>query len=335
MQIERATARDRQELLDFLLGVFRRGNPKHPPFEDIYPDLFLEDDEVLGRHAVIREEGRIVSCVGTYLVPMQVGGCRVLTAGLGQVATAPESRGRGYMTALISHELDRCRAEGAALSWLGGRRDRYSHFGFDCACLLFDYRLDSHSLHTIPRNRTVSHVDATAPGAITPELFAKRERMADTALVPYDIFRLQMTRLFFHFELWSATPDGASEPDAWAIIDTQNNRIEEWWGSTDGRLEIAAEYASGHPGPYRLESPCDKEMNGILRNHCVTCGPQSRTVAVLNARLLLEALAPFVPAGFTVPPEVANDGPALTRLLLGPGRDTAELPFYMPHIFHV
>ena len=61
MNIEHATARDRRELLDFLLGVFRAARPDHPPFEDIYPDLFLEDDEVLGRHAVIREEGRIVA----------------------------------------------------------------------------------------------------------------------------------------------------------------------------------------------------------------------------------------------------------------------------------
>ena len=54
MKIEHATARDRSELLSFLLGVFRAARPDHPPFEDIYPDLFLEDDEVLGRHAVIR-----------------------------------------------------------------------------------------------------------------------------------------------------------------------------------------------------------------------------------------------------------------------------------------
>ncbi len=333
MKIERATTRDRSELLSFLLGVFRAGRPDHPPFEDIYPDLFLEDDEVLGRHAVIREGGRIVSCVGTYLIPVQLGGCRVMTAGLGQVATDPAVRGKGCMTALINHELDRCRDEGALVAWLGGRRDRYAHFGFDDTGLLYDYWLDIHSTRDIPRSRAVSHVDATAPDAITPALFALRERMADTAMVPLETLRLQMTRLGFQFEIWSAFPEGAPEPDAWAIIDAKNNRIEEWCGSAEGRLEIAHAYCVEHRAVRRLESPADKEMNRLLHNLSVHVSPSSRTLAVLNARSLLDALAPFVPADFVLPEDAKPLD--LPHLLFGPGRGTAELPFYVPGIFHV
>ena len=333
MKIERATAKDRSELLSFLLGVFRAGRPDHPPFEDIYPDLFLEDDEVLGRHAVIREEGRIVACVGTYLIPVQLGGCRVMTAGLGQVATDPAVRGKGCMTALINHELDRCRDEGALVAWLGGRRDRYAHFGFDDTGLLYDYWLDAHSTRDIPRARTVRHVEATVPGAISPALFALRERTVNSALVPLETFRLQMTRLGFQFEIWSAFPESAEEPDAWAVIDVKNNRIEEWCGSTEGRLEIAHDYCVEKHGVRRLESPADVEMNRLLHNLSVHISPTSRTLAVLNARGLLDALAPFVPPGFTLP---ENAKPLdLPHLLFGPGRDTADLPFYIPGIFHV
>ena len=333
MKIENAKAKDRRELLDFLLGVFRAGRPDHAPFEDIYPDLFLEDDEVLGRHAVIREDGRIVACVGTYLIPVQLGGCRVMTAGLGQVATDPAVRGKGCMTALINHELDRCRDEGALVAWLGGRRDRYAHFGFDDTGLLYDYWLDAHSTRDIPRSRTVRNVDATAPDAISPALFALRERTADTAMVPLETLRLQMTRLGFKFEIWSSFPEDAEEPDAWAIVDAKNNRIEEWCGSAEGRLEIAHAYCVEHHTVRRLESPADKEMNRLLHKLSVHVGPTSRTLAVLNARGLLDALAPFVPPDFVLPENV--DAADLPHLLFGPGRDTADLPFYIPGIFHV
>ena len=334
MNIEHATARDRRELLDFLLGVFRAARPDHPPFEDIYPDLFLEDDEVLGRHAVIREEGRIVACVGTYLIPAQLGGCQVMTAGVGQVATAPAARGKGYMTALLNHELDRCRAEGAAIAWLGGRRDRYAPFGFDCAGLSVDYTADSHALRDIPRTRTVRHADPLADGALTPEIFRQRALHADTAIVPYETYRLQMTRFGFQFEIWSAQPAGANESDAWAVVNAKNNRVEEWWGTADGRMEILSAYCAERGRVARNESPADQEMNDLLREHCFVWGPRSRSLAVLDAPRLLAALAPYVPAGFRLP-EDTTPRPALTRLLMGPGRDAACLPFYMPDIFHV
>lgn len=333
MTIEQAKARDRGELLAFLLAVFRAARPDHPPFEDIYPDLFLEDDEVLGRHAVVREGGRIIACVGTYLIPAQIGGCRVMTAGVGQVATDPAARGKGCMTALLDHELARCREEGALVAWLGGRRDRYAHFGFDDAGLLYDYWLDAHSTRDVPRSRTVRHIDATAPDAVSPAFFAFRERMADTALVPLETLRLQMTRLGFKFEIWSSLPEGATEPDAWAIIDAKNNRIEEWCGSAEGRLEIASAYCAEHHAVRRTESPADVEMGRLLHDLSVHTSPSARTLAVLDARGLLKALAPFVPADFALPEDAKPLD--LPHLLFGPGRGTAELPFYMPGIFHV
>lgn len=334
MNIELATARDRGELLAFLLGVFRAERPNHAPFEDIYPDLFLEDDGVLGRHAVIREEGRIVACVGTYPIPVRLGGCQILTAGVGQVATAPSARGKGYMTALLSHGLERCRNEGAAIAWLGGRRDRYAPFGFDCAGLSFDYTLDSHSLRGVPRTRLVSHADPLEDGVLTPEIFRLRSLQADTALVPYETYRIQLTRLGFQFELWSARPEGAGGPDAWAVVNAKNNCVEEWWGSADGRLEILSAYCAERGQVGRNESPADAVMNALLRERCFAWGPRSRSLAVLDAPRLLAALAPFVPAGFS-PPEDTTPSTALTRLLMGPGPGTACLPFHMPAIFHV
>ncbi len=334
MQIEYAKVQDRQELLDFLWSVFSSPWPEHPKFEAFYPDLFLADDDVLGRHAIIRENGKIVACVGTYLILMQVCGRRIMTAGVGQVATLPECRGKGYMTALITHELDRCRREGAVVAHLGGRRDRYSRFGFDNAGLLFDYTLDAYSFRSVKRGRTVTHAAATTPGAITESMFALRERTADSAIEPIDLFRMQMTRHGFKFDIWSAFPQGSSEPDAWAVVDMNTNRVQEWSGSFEGRVEILHAIAGECGKVRRLEVPAQKDLSGFMRDHCVVYGPSSATIAVLDRDALIKAYGALVPADF-VPPPASVKGPDLTRAFFGPGRHSAELPFHVPGIFHV
>ena len=333
--IEYATRRDRQELLDFLLTVFRRNNASHPKFEDIYPDLFLADDEVLGRHAVIRENGRIAACVGTYPLLMQVCGKRILTAGVGQVATAEAAQGKGYMTALLTHELARCREEGAVVAWLGGRRDRYSHFGFDCAGLRFDYVLDARSVRNIKETMSVTHVAATAPGAITEEMFALRETTVDSVIEPLETYRLQMTRLGFKFEIWSAGTAACDAPVAWAVVDANEgaNRIEEWCGSFEGRVQIIAALARANGRAHRMEIPQEKELSAFLREHSTYFSPHSAMLAVLDREKLLKDYGDLLPAGFTAPS--AADPCALVRALFGPGRDSAELPFAIPGIFHV
>lgn len=333
MKIEYAKVNDRDELLAFLLTVFRGNNPKHAPFEDIYPDLFLPDDKILGRHAMIRENGKIVACVGTYLMLMQNSGRRVLTAGVGQVATLPEARGKGYMSALLNCELDRCRAEGAAFAWLGGRRDRYAHFGFDCAGFNVDYHCDSSSLRNVVRRRNVTCVDAVAPDAISPEMFALRDKTCNSIIEPLDIYRLQMKRLGFKFEIYSAFLPGEQNPDAWAVVDTANNRIEDWCGSVDGCLEILQEAAKKLGRVCRCECPSYEELSSALRNGSTYCGIYSSHLAVLNPVELLEKFSDFVPAGFSMPS--GNDKCALVRALFGPGLHSAFIPQFIPGLFHV
>lgn len=334
MKIDHAKASDRQELLDFLHFVFSRNNPTHPRFEALYPDLFLEDDEVMGRHAIIRENGRIVSCVGTYLILMQLRSRRILTAGVGQVSTHPDCRGKGYMSALLSSELDRCRREGAVFAWLGGRRDRYSHFGFECAGVVTDYMVDKHSLGLPTGAMSVKHCAATDVGAITEEMFALRDRTIDSVIVPLDIFRMQMTRHGFNFEIWSATEPGNNIPAAWAVIDANCNRIQEWCGSFEGRIQILNAITTERGRLSVVESSAEPELSDFLRDHCVHCGPSSTTLAVLDRDNLVKAYGDLVPGDFQLPSSSVT-GSALARAFFGPGYHSAELPFSLPGIFHI
>lgn len=333
MKIEYATRADREELLAFLLAVFREGNPNHLLFEDIYPDLFLPDDEILGRHALIREDGKIVACVGTYPVLMQNSGRRILTAGVGQVATLRKARGKGYMSLLLNNELNRCREEGVAYAWLGGRRDRYAHFGFDCAGCNIEYRCDASSLRKIARARTVTCADATLPGAISDSMMALREKTCNSAIVPADTYRLQMKRAGFKFEVYASFKAGEEAPDAWAVVDTDGKRIEDWCGSLEGRLEILHEAAGKLGGVSRIESPAAADISLALRNCCAGCSPYWSHISVLDAEKILATFPDFVPAGFRIPAD--GDKCALARAIFGPGFGCAMVPHYIPGLFHV
>lgn len=335
MKIDYAHICDRQELLDFLLTVFKGNNPDHSPFEVIYPDLFAADDEVLGRHAVIREDGRIVSCVGTYPMLMQVGGCRIMTAGVGQVATLKSCTGKGYMTQLLNHELVRCRDEGCAIAWLGGRRDRYAHFGFELASLSYDYGCDAHSLRHLPSNYVVSRADATDPASITEEMFELRDRTVNSVIEPLPLFKTQMHRLGFTFEIWSASITAGAAPEAWAVVDVMNKRIEEWCGSLEGRLAILRAAGTELGRVHKVETIADKAACDALRESCLYFSPLNRHLAILDRDGLLSAAAPLLPADFKAPPETLSPL-ELVRSLFGPDPGcSACIPFAIPGIFHV
>lgn len=131
MKTERAAVEDIPELLDLLLSAFRVGNPTHPGFEYLYPDLFHATEEAAGRHLVVRKQGRLVSCVGTYPMTLRIANCRVRAAGVGQVGTSQDMQGRGYMSALMKASVMRMEHEGVGISWLGGRHDRYARYGWE------------------------------------------------------------------------------------------------------------------------------------------------------------------------------------------------------------
>lgn len=314
MEITYATKEDIKELTDFLYKVFTDGNPTHPSFLDIYPDLFLPNDKVMGRHALLRDEKGIAACVGTYPMLMQVGGKRILTAGVGQVATRIDCRGCGYMKTLITSELNRCKNEGCAIAWLGGRYDRYKHFGFEPAGLNLNYYFDSHSLSKIKITRTISAINATAPEAISKAHFALREQTVASIIEPIETYRLQMHRLGFTFEIWSSFPKNSTIPDAWAVLDKNNNRIEEWCGSVDGRLEILRSIANATQATVlRTESPFEEAVSCELRkNSCEISVVTGYLKAILNHELL----------------------PTTEKPHLGPF-ERPNIPFYIPTIFHV
>ena len=81
-----------------------------------------------GDYFIAEMEGRMVATIGLYPYPLRAGPVIFQTAGVGQVSTLPEARGKGAMTSLlraVCQEADRY-----DFTWLYGDRLRYGRYGW-------------------------------------------------------------------------------------------------------------------------------------------------------------------------------------------------------------
>ena len=129
LRIRALTARDYDEALDFLNLVFSMAGKPHD-FLNVLPRMWARDDEHMAKHLAVIEGGRIRAMLGVYPIPVVIAGRRILFSTVGNVATHPYCRGRGYMSALLDAAMIRLDEIGADAARLGGQRDRYARYGF-------------------------------------------------------------------------------------------------------------------------------------------------------------------------------------------------------------
>ena len=115
-------------------------------FERAYPHLYQPTEEAMQWAYVIDEDGEIVSHVGVYPIEVVTAGVRMVIGGIGAVSTAPQARGKGYMTQLMTHVVTEMRRIGYPASWLGGDRQRYNTFGWEMASPAYDLSFSTRSL---------------------------------------------------------------------------------------------------------------------------------------------------------------------------------------------
>ncbi|NLF37808.1 GNAT family N-acetyltransferase [bacterium] len=90
------------------------------------PHLFT--DERICNHIIAECDGRIAGAVGLYPHAMRIGTQMFDVAGIGQVCTLPEMRGRGVMSAILA-EVTR-ESDMLDFTWLFGDRLRYGRYGW-------------------------------------------------------------------------------------------------------------------------------------------------------------------------------------------------------------
>jgi hypothetical protein len=115
-------------------------------FQVNYPHTYRPTPELCAATYVMEREGRIVSHVGLYPLDVVVYGVTWPIGGIGGVGTTPKERGKGHMTALLHTVIDVMRESETPLSWLGGDRQRYNAFGWECAGRTYDLKFSRRAL---------------------------------------------------------------------------------------------------------------------------------------------------------------------------------------------
>ena len=138
-------AENYDELLKLLNEVFSRKNNREMDFVKDLPKMWERDDEHMSRHVGIFEDGKLVSVVGIYPLPVKVCDQTLQFYTVGNIATHWDYAGRGYMSQLVDEamkELDRLGADG---SRLGGLRSRYNRYGYENAGQIYNFTFTEHN----------------------------------------------------------------------------------------------------------------------------------------------------------------------------------------------
>lgn len=120
------------EYMTLINRVFGFTTPEQM-FEGLLPKLYKPHLAPQESSSVVTEDGVLVAAVGAFDHQISVCGEIIPCRGIGNVAVAPEVRGKGYMKACMHHALADMVADGIALSALGGRRQRYQYFSYEKA----------------------------------------------------------------------------------------------------------------------------------------------------------------------------------------------------------
>ena len=179
MEITRLKAENYDQLLNLLNYVFSRKNNRQVDFEKDMPKMWGHDDEHMGKHLGIFEEGNLVACIGIYPFDVVVAGETLHFATTGNIAVHPDFEGRGYMGAMVDvamAELDRMNID---IARLGGLRSRYNRYGFEACGQNFTFTFtEKNRLRKFPNYKgdiTFKQIDPEDKEALgfTAELYNK------------------------------------------------------------------------------------------------------------------------------------------------------------------
>ncbi|MBR6003640.1 MAG: GNAT family N-acetyltransferase, partial [Lachnospiraceae bacterium] len=136
---------DNETLVDFLNYVFGM-NGNDTSFYKLLPKLYKPEYHPEKYNYIATEDGRLRAAVGAYPFSLNVAGTVLKGIGIGNVAVHPMHRGKGYMKECMNLALDDMKKNGIDFAALGGRRQRYSYFGFEPAGVCGAFNLCKHNL---------------------------------------------------------------------------------------------------------------------------------------------------------------------------------------------
>ena len=128
----RGNSVNREEYLDFINYVFGFNGTKDD-FEKLLPKLYKPEYSPCENNYVVTEDEKLKAAIGVYPRELDVLGIKLRLHGVGNVAVHPRARSKGYMRELLDRAIKDMIASGADMSDLGGLRQRYGYFSYECA----------------------------------------------------------------------------------------------------------------------------------------------------------------------------------------------------------
>jgi len=153
--VERLNQNDYEEVLQVLNASFDTVDPG-ADFEKKLPIMWTREHDYMKKHFGVREDGKIMALLGVYPLPVKIGDQELLFATVGNVATLPQARGKGYMKMLMEEALKEVDRLGIDCARLGGLRSRYNRFGFDHAGTRYDFTLTKRNAEENPPKQAFS-----------------------------------------------------------------------------------------------------------------------------------------------------------------------------------
>ncbi len=142
MELRKLHTGDYDQLLNLLNVVFAKQHGHAMDFLNELPKMWVCDNQHMGYHTGVFEDGKLVAVGGCYPFTVKIGDTSLLFATTGNMATLPEYEGRGYFNRIFTElmkELEEIGADGARL---GGSRTRYARFGYEPAGLAYHITLN-------------------------------------------------------------------------------------------------------------------------------------------------------------------------------------------------
>jgi predicted acetyltransferase len=233
MQIERLSANDFEEAMDFVNLVFSQ---TYGPmdFEKILPRLYRPTDEHMRQNLVVRDNGKIRALVGLYPSEMVAGDIVLKLGGIGAVSCHPNDRGRGWMKLLMDRCMEEMAQERYDLSWLIGLRQRYMNFGYEKAGAMLEYRVNKSNLKHSHEGDAPQDIKFLPMQASDQQAIAKAKALHDAQ--PVHCQRL-LPEFYLYLISMSMQPWAAVYPDGsmagYLVANPEKNRITEIFAEND------------------------------------------------------------------------------------------------------
>ena len=259
---------DNEDYVDFINYVFGF-NGKDRSFYKLLPKLFGRGRNAARDTWFVKDgRGRMLSCVGTFPLPMNICSESVKAYGIGNVAVHPRERGKGYMIKAMGAALEQMKNEGASLAILSGKRTRYDHFGFekcgtDSVYTLTDKTLSDRDPSFVPRLKM--KVLEESDGQSLDNIYALHNKRE------YRFVR-ERERLYDILVSWQSTPfvfyDGG-EFAGWAVV--KGDAVTELKAKKDGYIKDMAYLLMKGRGHLDFVVPeCEKHTGDALWHYAET-----------------------------------------------------------------